>query len=326
MDKVFVTGAGGFIGRHLVAALLTKGKQVTALMLPGEAIPSQWGGQVKIVTGDVRHLMSVAEDIGGGDTIFHLAAVVSDWGARQEHVEITVHGTQQAIELALKNRARLVVTTSIAAFGSSLGTGVVNERTARGESSSNYEYAKQLQEDVTLAAVHSSGLNAVIIRPANVYGPGSVWVKRFVQKLSEKQPVLMGSGNWDAGLVHVHHVVQSLILAAEHTKLPSGEIFVIADDPGVTWKSYMDALSYTLNLPAAKRIPNLVARVLAPVLEFFGRLVGQKTPPLITRLAYRLIGKETIFNSDKAKQMLGYRPTISLEQAMQEIKQHNQAS
>ncbi|WOX05159.1 NAD-dependent epimerase/dehydratase family protein [Microbulbifer pacificus] len=321
MKNVFVTGAGGFIGRHLVAQLLAQGCNVTALMLPGEPVPHTWAGRVRTVTGDVRKLEAVAEEIGEVDTIFHLAAVVSDWGSRQEHVDITVHGTEQAILLALKWNARFVVTTSIAAFASAMGGGKLSEATPRGIPASSYEYAKQLQEDVTLQAVREQGLRAVIIRPANVYGVGSVWVNRFREFLAEKKPALMGTGEWDAGLVHVHNLVNALTLAGSREGIDSGEIFVISDGQGVTWKQYLNALSQTLSLPAPKSIPNVVARLLAPVLEFFGNLLGLKKAPPVTRLAYRLTGVESIFDASKAQQILGYQPTVTLDEAMQEIRQ-----
>ncbi|TKB46320.1 NAD-dependent epimerase/dehydratase family protein [Thalassotalea mangrovi] len=324
MENVFITGAGGFIGRHLVEALLDKGVKVTALMVPHEPVPESWGNLVHIIRGDVRNLVEISRHIEPIDTLFHLAAIVSDWGGRDEHVDITVHGTEQAIKLALKHQARFVVTTSIAAFGSTLGHGEIDENSPRGSTLSNYEYVKQLQEDVTLSAVNEHGLDAVIIRPANVYGVGSVWVNRFVELLRNKEPALMGSGDWDAGLVHVNHVVQAMILSAENQQLTSGEIFVIADDPGVTWQQYLQALSDTLGLPQAKSIPNWLAKMLAPVLEFFGHLFKQKNAPVVTHLAYRLTGVESIFKNDKAKQLLGYRPMITLEQAMTEIKNNQQ--
>ncbi len=322
MKNVFITGAGGFIGRHLVADLLEKNITIKALLLPTEAIPESWGGAVQIIRGDIRSLTDLADEIGEFDTLFHLAAIVSDWGGKQEHVDITVHGTEQAIALALKHNARFIVTTSIAAFGSKMGSGLLDETTERGAPASNYEYVKQLQEDVTLTAVKEHGLHATLIRPANVYGVGSVWVNRFVDKLSKQEPALMGDGNWDAGLVHVRHVVQAMLLAAQSPTLPSGEVFVIADNPGVTWKQYLETLATTLDLPKAKSIPNWLARGLAPVLEGIGKLIGQKNPPLVTNLAYRLTGVESIFSNEKAKSLLGYEPNISLEQAMQEIKTH----
>ncbi|WP_295800006.1 NAD(P)-dependent oxidoreductase [uncultured Microbulbifer sp.] len=321
MKDVFVTGAGGFIGRHLVAQLLEQGCNVTALMLAGEPVPAAWEGRVRTVTGDVRTLAALVDEIGEVDTIFHLAAVVSDWGARQEHVDITVHGTEQAILLALKWNARIVVTTSVAAFGSAMGTGILNEETPRGMPASSYEYAKQLQEDVTLEAVREHGLRAVIVRPANVYGVGSVWVNRFREFLADEKPSLMGDGDWDAGLVHVHNLIDALLLAASRENAGNGEIFVISDGHGVTWKHYLDALAQTLSLPAPKSIPNIIARLLAPVMEFSGQLIGLKKAPPVTKLGYRLTGVESVYDASKAKSVLGYQPRITLDEAMREIRQ-----
>lgn len=321
MKQVMITGAGGFIGRHLVDALVQKGVSITALMLEKEPVPERWPQSIKIVRGDVRKLVDLEQEIGEFDTIFHLAAIVSDWGGLQEHVDITVHGTEQAVELALKNNARFVVTTSVAAFGSSLGQGQLDENSPCGEPASNYEKVKQQQEKVTLDAVKQRGLDAAIIRPANVYGVGSVWVTRFLQSLALKKPILLGSGQWDAGLVHVDHVVQALILAGESQNLEPGDIFVIADGHGVTWQQYAQSLADTFDLPAPKGIPNAVAKVAAPLLEGIGHLIGQKSPPLVTHLTYRLVGQESIFISEKAKQKLGYQPSLTLEQAMVELKQ-----
>ena len=78
IKTAFITGAGGFIGRHLVEQLLAEGVAVTALMMPGEPVPQGWGERVRTVTGDVRTLTGSAQDIGPFDTLFHLAAVVSD--------------------------------------------------------------------------------------------------------------------------------------------------------------------------------------------------------------------------------------------------------
>ncbi len=322
MKHVFITGAGGFIGRHLVATLLEQNIAVTALMLPGELEPPQFAGQVKIVIGDVRELEKLSDQIGVFDTLFHLAAIVSDWGSKQSHIDITVKGTEQAIALALQHQAKFVVTTSVASFGSALGSGVLDETTEIGEPASSYEYVKQQQETVTLAAVNDRGLNAAIVRPANVYGVGSVWVTRYVELLNQQKPALMGKGNWDAGLVHVHNLVDGLILVAKNEAIASGEIFVMADDPGVTWQDYLSALSAHLGLPAAKSVPNVLARVLAPLLEGIGKLVKQKQAPLVTHLAYRLTGCESIYSNTKAKQTLGFNPSVTLDEAMDEIKRY----
>ena len=153
LNSAFVTGAGGFIGRHLVRQLLSENIDVVALMMPGELVPEQWGDRVKCVVGDVRQLASLADEIGSVDAIFHLAAVVSDWGAMQHHVDITVSGTEQAIALALQMDAAFIVTTSVCAYGSALAKGKLTEDMPVGSVSSPYDFCKQEQERVTLEAV-----------------------------------------------------------------------------------------------------------------------------------------------------------------------------
>lgn len=325
MKRIFITGAGGFIGRHLVAQLLKQNVEVVALMLPTEIEPEQFAGKVTIVRGDVRHLDKLSEEIGEFDTLFHLAAIVSDWGSKQHHFDITVTGTEQAIALALQYNAKFVVTTSVATFGATLGSGVLDENTPIGKPASSYEFVKQRQEAVTLDAVKNQGLNAVVIRPANVYGVGSIWVERYIELLSSQAPALMGDGAWDAGLVHVDNLISGMVLAAQSTKVKPGDIFIISDDPGVTWIDYCNALSATLNLPKAKSIPNIIAKILAPILDTIGKAINQKNPPIVTHLAYRLTGVESIYNNQKAKDVLGYQPSIDLHAAMAEIKSHYQA-
>ncbi|GAA5316093.1 MAG: hypothetical protein AseanaTS_12980 [Candidatus Pelagadaptatus aseana] len=321
-NTVLVTGAGGFIGRHLVRELLLQEASVIALMLPAEAVPEEWGEQVKIVTGDIRELSTLAEAIGPIDTIFHLAAIVSDWGAMQEHVDITVSGTEQAIAVALKNDATFIVTTSVCAYASALAQGVISETTPVGKAHSPYEFCKQEQERVTLEAVRESGLKATIVRPGNVYGVGSgPWVQMMADMMRQNKPCLLGSGEWDAGLCHVNNLV-ALMLAAAQTPNQTGEIYNAADGFGVTWKTYLQRLAQVAATPAPKSIPNSLAKAMAPILESVARWRQQQERPAITRQSYRLMGGPNQFSIEKATTELGYQPVTSFEQAMQELAAH----
>lgn len=320
LNSAFVTGAGGFIGRHLVRQLLAEQVSVVALMMPGEKVPSEWGERVRCVTGDVRTLKSHAEEIGPVDCIFHLAAVVSDWGAQQTHVDITVHGTEQAIELALGWNAHFVVTTSVCAFASALAKGELTEESPVGVPSSPYEFCKQEQERVTLDGV-KRGLKATIVRPGNVFGVGSVWVNTYVPMLAAGKPCLMGNGDWDAGLVHVNNLV-TLLIAAARSEHCNGDIFLAADGFGVTWNSYMNRLAQAAGTPPPKGVPNVLARVLAPLLEWHGHLTGRQQRPLITRQSFRLTGGPNQFSTAKSRRMLGYKPRVGFDEAMQELTEH----
>jgi nucleoside-diphosphate-sugar epimerase len=318
-DSALITGAGGFIGRHLVRALLQHNHSVTALMLPDEPIPDEWEDRVDIISGDVRELVSLAKCLAPRDVIYHLAAVVSDWGAQQTHVDITVGGTREAIELALLWQARFVVTTSVCAYGDALAKGGVNEITPLGRATSPYEICKQEQERITLEAVRASGLKGVIVRPGNVYGVGSgPWVNLMVEMLRERKPCLLGSGEWDAGLCHVDNLV-SLLLACD--RADAGDIFIAADGQGVSWKTYLQRLASVAGTPPPRSIPNAVARLGAPILEFIGRVRKQKERPLLTRQSLRLMGGANEFCTDKARLKLGFTPTTRFDEAMQQLQQ-----
>ena len=320
LTSAFITGAGGFIGRHLVRQLLAEQVRVVALMMPGEPVPAEWGSRVRCVTGDVRTLTALRDEIGPVDALFHLAAVVSDWGAQQTHVDITVHGTEQAIELALGWGAHFVVTTSVCAFASALARGRLDEESPVGVPSSPYEFCKQEQERVTREAL-ARGLQATIVRPANVYGVGSVWVNSYLPMLREQKPCLLGSGDWDAGLVHVNNLV-ALLIAAARSECTHGEVFIAADGFGISWKTYLERLALVAGTPAPKSLPNWLARVLAPTLEWLGHRTGREQRPLVTRQSYRLTGGPNVFCTDKARRLLGYQPRVGFEQAMQELAEH----
>lgn len=325
LHTAFVTGAGGFIGRHLVRQLLTEKVNVVALMMPGEPVPEDWalwGDQLRTVTGDVRTLSSRADDIGPVDTIFHLAAVVGDWGALQSHVDITVRGTEQAIDLALQWGAHFVVTTSVCAFASALAKGRLDEESPVGKPCSPYEFCKQEQERVTLDAVRHGGLKASIVRPGNVFGVGSgPWVNTMLELLHSEKPCLLGRGDWDAGLVHVDNLV-ALLIAAARSDCHHGDIFIAADGYDITWQEYLLRLATLAGAPAPKSVPNGLARALAPVLEFFGHLFRQQQRPMITRQSYRLMGGPNEFSNEKARRLLGYRPVVTFDQAMDELEIH----
>ena len=133
------------------------------------------------------------------------------------------------------------------------------------------------------------------------------WVNSLVQVMREGAPCLLGSGDWDAGLVHVNNLVALLIAA---------------DGFGVTWKTYLEALAKAAQTPPPKSLPNWLARFMASALEWWGHLRKQTQRPHLTRQTFRLMGGPNEFAIDKARRLLGYRPPVSFEAAMAELTEH----
>ena len=251
--------------------------------------------------------------------IFHLAAVVSDWGTQDEHVATTVRGTEQAIELALEWDAHFIVTTSVCAYASNLASGDIPEDTPLGRPVSPYEFCKQEQERLTRHAVGVRGMRGTIIRPGNVYGVGSgPWVLGMVDILRSGKPALLGNGDWDAGLCHVNNLVD-IIIAAARSEYVRGEAFNAADGFGVTWNTYLHRLAEVANAPPPARMPRWLAKWSAAPFEWYGKLTRSVDRPPITRQSYRLIGGPNNFVTDKARDLLDYRPSVTFEQAIAEL-------
>ena len=119
MKKVLVTGAGGFIGSHVVEELLKENIEVRALIRPGESLTNLKGMEIEKVEGDILDNSAVLKAMAGIDTVFHLAAIYSIWMRDWSRIyEVNMQGTQNVLWAAMKsNIARVVYTSSIASIG-----------------------------------------------------------------------------------------------------------------------------------------------------------------------------------------------------------------
>ena len=116
-QPVLVTGATGFIGSRVVHKLLQNNVVVKALVLPREAILTEWADRVVIIRGSISDSQAVEKAAAGAKTIIHLAAIVGDWGDEKKFWEFTVEGSRQIFEQALENKARVVLASSIVVYG-----------------------------------------------------------------------------------------------------------------------------------------------------------------------------------------------------------------
>jgi dihydroflavonol-4-reductase len=174
--KALVTGAAGFIGSHVVRALVADGHEVRALHLPGADLRNLRGLDVELVPGDVTDRDSVRAAVHGRDWVFHLAAIYALW-ARDPGLlrRVNVEGTRVLLEAARDaGVARVVHTSSIARFG---GQGLGK----RGTEASPYclgvtgdLYTQTKYEAHLLAESFARELDVTIVAPTGPLGPGDV--------------------------------------------------------------------------------------------------------------------------------------------------------
>lgn len=179
--RVLVTGADGFIGSHLVEALVAAGASVTALSLYDsfgrhgwlDELPEDTLSAIRQVRGDIRDPTFLTRLVGGHDTVFHLAALIAvphSYAATQPHVDVNVAGALNLLEAARANGVERVVHTSTSeVYGTARFTPITEDHPL--EAQSPYAASKIGGDMMAQAYARSFDLPVVILRPFNTYGP-----------------------------------------------------------------------------------------------------------------------------------------------------------
>lgn len=179
---VVVTGAGGFIGSHLVERLVRDGARVRAMLRYTsrgqrgclDLVPAEVLDSVEVTLGDVRDFDAVREIARGADAIFHLAALIGipySYAHPQEVIDTNIIGTSNVLLAAKELGAaeRIILTSTSEVYGSALRIPMDEEHPLQAQSP--YSATKIAADALGLSFYRSFGLPIVIVRPFNAYGP-----------------------------------------------------------------------------------------------------------------------------------------------------------
>jgi len=330
---ILVTGATGFIGRRVIARLHGDGHRVRALVLPGEDVSGILGATshdathsadprnaTEIVRGDVRDATTVRAAAHGVSHIIHLAAVVTDWGDDAVFHAINVGGTRNILDAAAgENCQRVLMVSSVVVYGWQLRSRQCHEDSPRQRGVGPYSRTKSESEELALTYHRQGRVPVTIVRPGNVYGPGSPnWVDEIVSLLGAGSLVMIGDGSGDASLAYVDNVVDVIVRATMHPH-SAGKIYNANDGSGVSWRQYFHDLARLIDVrPPRRSIPLPVARALAITMERSFKLLRRTRRPLLTTEAVVLISSRHPVPIRRAVDELDYRP-ISYDDAMKSV-------
>lgn len=316
----FVTGATGLIGRSLVDRLTAEGERVRALVLPYEDASGL--ERTEVVRGDITDAGRMKELARGASCVYHLAAIVGDWGNEADFVAVNVGGTRNLLDAAAAAGCeRFLMVSSIVVYGSQMHSAVCDEEnTPRELGVGPYSRTKRASEDLALDYHAFGRVPVTVVRPGNVWGPGSgLWVDEVASFLRSKRNLLVDRGEGDAILAYVDNVVEVMLLAAR-SPIASGRIYNANDGSGVTWRRYFQDLSAILGVEAPERsLPPRVALAIAAAMERAGKAVGRPTRPLLTREAVTILSSRSAVPIRRAVEDLGYSPPVSYEEGMERV-------
>jgi nucleoside-diphosphate-sugar epimerase len=314
--KALVTGATGFIGSVLCKELVRQGHEIRALTLPGENTKQLEGLGVEIVRGNLLNKEDLKGICGGIHTVFHLAARVSDWGTREQFYQVIYDASVNLMVEAALNVKRFLYVSSIAAIGFGRHMKGIKESDPAFRSGIPYNDAK-LDTERMVMAFHDTGIiEATIVRPANVTGPGSAWVRDIVEKMLAMPMPLIDGGRHSSSFIYVDNLVDGIILAAT-SEIGRGRIYHLRDDWDVTWKQYITDLGSFIGKEPFGSLPYMPARMIGTAMDLV--CTPLKIRPPISRMAVDITGRDNDVDTSLARTELGWNTKITYPEAKEKI-------
>jgi len=307
MTKILITGASGFIGYHLVKALIPESHEINCLARPTSVRPPEFAHKVHWVIGDLKDLDSLKRACQGVALVIHLAGLVKAVN-RQDFYRVNTQGTRRlldAFQAAGQPRGHFIYLSSLAAAGPP-SPGEVKTEIDPAHPVSAYGQSKLWSEIEVLR--RREQLPVTILRPPIVYGPGDRETLSFFKLARYHVNPYLGLQKRWVSMLHVADLVQ-LIIRAARADTASGEIFFGSDqDQGHDWNQLVtlaaDCLeSWTLPL----YIPRPLVFTGVALATAIMKLSGQVS--MVNRDKYReMVPTRWICSARKARRLLGWQP------------------
>ncbi len=308
MNRALVTGAGGFIGSHLVGRLVQEGVKVRALVhynsrnSPGNLtfLPSSIRADIDMIAGDIRDPFFVQTAVKEVDTVFHLAALIGipySYVAPRHYVDVNVSGTINLLHASVEQGVtRFVHTSTYETYGTARYVPIDEAHPLQGQSP--YSASKIGADKLAESYFTSFGLNVVVVRPFNAYGPRqsarAIIPTIISQVLAGFETIRLGSLTPIRDLTFVTDTVRGFIAAAKAEDVV-GSVINIGYGQGVS-------------------IGELAEKIIA--------MCGSSARICCDQTRIRPANSEVlrlICDNNRAAQLLGWKPSVSLTKGLERV-------
>lgn len=309
--KVFITGASGFIGRALASRIRELGGEVAGVDLVADPANG-------VVAGTTTDVEPWADAVNGCYAVVHTAANPSPVVPLADAWKVNVLGTQRVMDAAIAaGVTRFVHISSDSVYGFDFPDGV-DESYPVQVTGNSYIDTKVNAEAVVMTAHAAGELDCTMLRPANVYGPGSKpWVVLPLQLIKTGQAILPDGGTGTFLNIYIDNLVDA-ILASIVSPEASGQVFNLGDGFPVTYGEHFERLAAM----AGGKVKSLPTRVVVPLYSMLGsveRKLGR--PSELSADTVRFLNRKNSISFAKATEILGHQPTVSYDEGMARIEE-----
>ena len=317
MTRVLVTGASGFLGGHLVEALVDRGDEVVAMVRGSSDTSLLESLGVEMRVGDVTDPASLDDATRGVEAVYHLAAYYTFHGSWDRYLEVNVEGTRALMEAAVDNGVRRFVHCSTTETIGATPQGLADERSPL---SPDYDYGRSKAESERVAMSYGDRIEVSVVRPSGIYGPRNLddvsyyFITSFSGPLSK---FVIGNGEAKIQFVHVKDVVQGLLLSMESGEA-AGETFIITDSEAYSYNEVYRILAEVMGIPAPRwHLPVWMAKLFIAPVELVNR--ARRRDNFIWHLdTLRALSSDRYYSIEKAGRVLGYSPKHCLKDGLRE--------
>jgi nucleoside-diphosphate-sugar epimerase len=310
-----VTGATGMLGSHIAERLVAQGRRVRALVRPGSDTRFLESLGVERVWGDLADPESCARAVQGVEVVYHAAAKVGDWGTWAEFQTSCLDATENLGHAAASaGVVRFLHISSTSAYGHPAEGGPpVDESAPLGQDLwwpwDYYTISKVESERILWRQAGREGLRLTIIRPSWLYGERDrTTTRRLVARLRKGRVPVIGRGDNPLSAIYAGSVADAAIRAARDPG-SVGEAYNITNQGRITQEQFLNLFAGACGAPPVRRRVSYRAVFVASFLfEAHGRLTRRARPPLITRYATWLLGRDLEYSTAKAQARLGWTP------------------
>jgi len=303
--KIFVTGAGGFIGSHLCSELVAIGADVTAMLHYNSR--SDWSNlefleqkeldSMRVIKGNVEDSSFMNRSIRGHDVVFHLAALIGipySYEAPLSYVTTNIEGTVNVLEASRNNDVDLVINTSTSeTYGTAIYTPIDESHPMQGQSP--YSASKIAADKLAESYFSSFSLPVVTVRPFNVYGPrqsSRAIIPTIISQLLTREKVHLGDLTPVRDFTFVTDTVLGFIKAAESDDI-AGQVINIGNGKA---SSIGDLANIIMKVSGIKK----------EIITENERIRPEKSEVF-----------ELICDNKKASELIGWEPSIDFNSGME---------